>query len=233
MTEREELQRIVDRLFARKEALRVLEAGCGSVNQLALGPNSRITGIDISERQLARNDGLTEKILGDIQTYPLPEASFDLIVCWDVLEHLSHPEEALSNFVRAIRPGGLIVLAFPDVNSVKARITKYTPHWFHVWAYRNLFGIRSAGLDGNGPFKTYLRSSIAPAAIERFAREHGFRVVLSRRYEAFQRLIRNPVLRSLWGMLTPAVAALSFGRLDGGVSDAIVVLEKLESDQRT
>lgn len=224
-----DLQRIVDELRSQRAPLRVLEAGCGSASHVDLGDDSKVVGIDLSTEQLARNVSLDEKIVGDIETYPLPYAAFDLIVCWDVLEHLPHPEKALVNFVAAIRPGGLIVLALPDVDSLKGRITKYTPHGFHVWFYRAVLGSKIAGTADHGPFKTYLADSIAPAALAAFARSHDLSVRLMHRYESsFQRriLARHRVLQLGWKLVTPVVKTLTRGRIDGNVSDVVVVLEK-------
>jgi 2-polyprenyl-3-methyl-5-hydroxy-6-metoxy-1,4-benzoquinol methylase len=90
--------------------------------------------MDTRQEVLDKNDVVRERILVDVQSYPLRPRDFDLIICHDVLEHLSSPEKALANFARAIRDGGMIVLASPVVNSVKGIITKLTPHWFHVFA---------------------------------------------------------------------------------------------------
>ena len=168
-----ELQDVTDRLLAGGEPIAVLEAGCGSATHVRLGDNARIVGIDISEDQLARNTYVSQKILGDIQTYDFDEGSFDIIMCWDVLEHLPDPEKALNSFARAVKPGGVILLALPNVYSLKGLITKFTPHRFHVWAYRNVFANPNAGRPGYAPFPTFLRTSVSPAALKRFAAEAG------------------------------------------------------------
>ncbi len=149
---RKELQGVMDRLFPGGALITVLEAGCGSATHVMLGDNVRIVGIDISEDQLARNSSLSQNIVGDIQTYDFDEESFDLIMCWDVLEHLTHPEKALKSFARAVKPGGVILLALPNVYSLKGLVTKFTPHWLHVWVYRNVFKSSTAGKPGYAPF---------------------------------------------------------------------------------
>lgn len=42
-------------------------------------------------------------------------------------------------------PGGQIVVAAPNPYSVKGFVTRYTPHWFHVWYYRHVLHRPQAG----------------------------------------------------------------------------------------
>src|SRR5260370_6841466 len=93
------VQAIVDKMCARGDTVRVLEAGCGSRSFIQFGPKPYLAGIDVSQEQLQKNTLLQEKILGDIETFPLPPPSFDILIFWDVLEHLPHPHTALLNFL--------------------------------------------------------------------------------------------------------------------------------------
>src|SRR5579863_2654723 len=104
------VQRVVDQMASSGRVLRVLEAGAGSRSHIRLSGNAQLVGIDISAEQLANNSELHERIVGDIETFPLEPCSFDIIFCWDVLEHLKHPEKALRNFLQAVREDGIVVL---------------------------------------------------------------------------------------------------------------------------
>ena len=86
-----QLQAFVDEALHGRTRLRVLDAGCGSSSYVKAPESAHRVGIDISEEQLRKNTFVDEKILGDIQTYELPPASFDVIICWWVLEHLREP----------------------------------------------------------------------------------------------------------------------------------------------
>jgi 2-polyprenyl-3-methyl-5-hydroxy-6-metoxy-1,4-benzoquinol methylase len=77
------------------ENAQVLEVGCGSNSQLKFTKSNEVTGIDISKDQLERNSYLKNKILGDIQTYNFESKKYDLVICWDVLEHLDKPKMAI------------------------------------------------------------------------------------------------------------------------------------------
>ncbi len=223
------VQALVDKKIAEGRQMRVLEAGAGSRSHIQVGDNSYIVGIDISQEQLDRNTELNEKIHGDLETYPLPPSSFDIIFCWDVVEHLKHPEKALQNFVRTIRPGGLIVLGAPVVTSLKGTITKYTPHWVHVAIYRHLLGAKTAGKPGYGPFPTYLRYSITPPALERFARKNDLTVEHLQVYEEQMQIKFRKNHRAfdlIYRVAGPPLKVLSFGKIDPSITDFIMVLRK-------
>jgi predicted TPR repeat methyltransferase len=50
-------------------------------------------------------------------------APFDLVVCADVLEHLSRPELVLDRIRGWLKPGGLLLASFPNVANVSVRVS--------------------------------------------------------------------------------------------------------------
>ena len=233
---KEEAQSLVDQMAKPDAVLRVLEAGCGSNSKFKLAPNAHITGIDISKEQLEKNSVLHEKILGDIQTYPLEPSSFDIIFCWDVLEHLRHPENALRNFARAIRDGGIVVLGAPVVGSLKGVITKFTPHWFHVAVYRYWLGNMNAGKPGYAPFPTFLKNSMSPRSIEDFAHKSHLAVEALVVYEGAMQINERVKHRGVdlgLSVFGPLIKTLSFRRIDPSVTDFVMVLRKLAHAEAT
>jgi SAM-dependent methyltransferase len=226
------VQALVNQMAAEGGVLRVLEAGCGSRSYIQLPPDTYVVGIDVSQEQLDRTTvGLSQKILGDIQTFPLEPASFDIIFCWDVLEHLPHPELALANFSRALAEGGIVVLGAPIVSSLKGMITKYTPHTFHVLVYRHLLGSKNAGRKGYGPFPTFLKYSMSPRAIQRFAHEQHLSVVESVVYvERIQTVLRERYwpIDLAYRVLEPLIRTVTLGRVNPHFTDFIIVLKKLQ-----
>jgi SAM-dependent methyltransferase len=223
------LQEIVEKSLGDRDRLRVLEAGCGSISYVRFPPDAHIVGIDISEAQLRKNTYLHEKLLGDIETYDLPHSGFDAIVCWNVFEHLPHPEWALDRFADALRPGGLIVLALPNALSFKGLITKFTPFWFHVWVTRHLVGRKLAGTEGNPPFPTFMRLSIAPQRLMRSAGERGLTTVYFSLFEDNkQRTIRRKlrITGIRWRLVQNLVKVVSFGKIETARAQCILVLQK-------
>lgn len=206
----------------------VLEAGCGSTSHLALPATARLAGIDISESQLRRNRTLHERMLGDVTTYPFPASRFDLVVCWDVLEHLADPVRGLDNLFGSVKSGGLVLVALPNLWSLKGLISRFTPFSVHRAFYRYVIGDRRPATEFD-QFPTYLRLAIAPRRLTRFAASRGFEV-------RFFRLYQGPVQTWMrrhkrwadlgFGLLGTLSTALSFGTFDANHSDCLILLQK-------
>jgi SAM-dependent methyltransferase len=225
-----QLQSAIDGITAGAENWRVLEAGCGSRTRIRYDSRQHLVGIDISALQLERNPDLDERIVGDVQYYPLAAASFNAITCWNVLEHLDHPELALANYANALKPGGLMVLVLPNVMSVKGLVTKLTPYRFHVWAYRTLLGRRGAGrMEDGGPFPTTLRLAISPAGLRRFAEDHDLVVEYASTREARPQAALRKRLHlegRAWRITKRIVHAATFGRVEAERTELILVLRR-------
>lgn len=224
------LGEVINHHFANKNEVKVLEAGCGSATRIPIFPHYKMTGIDIAENQLARNEMLSEKICGDIQNYPLVKHSFDMIICWYVLEHLKYPEKAMGNFINALQTNGLIVIAVPNIWSVKGIVTKFTPLFVHVWFYRYIVKNKLAGKDGRAPHKTYLNISISPANMRQFAARNGLEVIhfvyLSNKLVKGLKQMNS--IAFVGQMIVGAVLKVfSFGKIRHQNADFVVVFRKL------
>jgi 2-polyprenyl-3-methyl-5-hydroxy-6-metoxy-1,4-benzoquinol methylase len=162
----------VNELLRSSRDKKLLEAGCGSASYFDFEDITKSVGIDIDDTQLRANKILQETILGDVQTYPLPKDEFDIVVCWDVVEHLPQPKDALQNMFNTVKPGGLLILGFPHLLSFKGLVTKATPFWFHEAVYRHM-------KYTSRHFPTYLRAAILPNRIIKLAKANNFSVVFS------------------------------------------------------
>ncbi|AMY11767.1 putative S-adenosylmethionine-dependent methyltransferase [Luteitalea pratensis] len=222
-------QALVTRTLTVEPAPRVIEAGCGARAHLAYPAGARVVGIDILRSQLLRNGEACRLAQGDVTALPVASASADLVVCWDVLEHLPAPERAIAEMARVLRPGGLAVVALPNILSLKGLVTRFTPWWFHVWVYRRVLGDRSVGTDGSDQFPTALRWVLRPSGLRHLATTHGLSVEALHLYEGPvpQHLRRRhraaDVALSIAGAVT---RTLSAGHYDTTLSDMIVVLSR-------
>jgi len=55
---------------------------------------------------------------GVLEDYRFPSNSFDMVTLWDVLEHTGDPGSVLTECQRILKPGGLLVLNVPDIDSL-------------------------------------------------------------------------------------------------------------------
>jgi SAM-dependent methyltransferase len=225
----EVVQPIVEEMLRNRKTVRVLEAGCGSRSLVRVGPNAYVVGIDTSQEQLQRNPALNERILGDIQDFPVPPRSFDIVFCWDVLEHLPRPEKAIENLANAVCEDGIVVIGSPVPNSLKGLITKFTPYWSHVMIYKHLLGNPLAGKNGNNPFPVFMRFSMSPHSIRQFAYKNNFQIETFHTYED---IMQRNFRRKSWLVdlgyktLGPLIKILSFGWVDCDGTDFVIVLRR-------
>lgn len=222
------LQHLIDALLPTGRTLRILEAGCGSSSHLQLPADRWLVGIDISPRQLDAHTELDERILGDLQAHQWPDAAFDLIVCWDVLEHLPAPGAAMSRMFEALREGGIVVIAVPNRYSLKGWITRLTPFAVHAWFYRYIIG-DTRPRDQSDQFPTFFRADVAPARIRSRATAAGLEVEYYHLYEGpVQRYLRqhNRLADIGFAVLALVSSVLTLGHYDPNQSDCMIVLRK-------
>jgi SAM-dependent methyltransferase len=95
---------------------RILDAGCGSGrNMVDLAAVGTVTGVELSETSvaLARERAAGEVIAGSVLEMPFADASFDLAVSLDVIEHLEDDLGALRELRRTVAPGGALLVTVP------------------------------------------------------------------------------------------------------------------------
>jgi SAM-dependent methyltransferase len=211
--------------------LAIYEAGGGSTSFLPLDVlrRSHVTVVDIDEDQIRNNDYAQETILGDIQSYRFAPSSFDLVICYNVIEHLADVEAALSGFCETLKNGGLILIGAPNPKSLSGVVTKFSPHWFHVWFYRYVRGDKKAGLPGQAPFPTFFHPLVTLSKLEAFAKTHGLKVIYKREYESPrypEMRTRKPILAALLDAFAVVMNHLLPGGIDVRHGDYHVILRK-------
>jgi SAM-dependent methyltransferase len=211
--------------------LAVYEAGGGSTSFLPLDVLRRahVTVVDIDENQIRSNDYAQETILGDVQSHRFAPGSFDLVICYNVIEHLADVGAALSGFCESLKPGGLMLIGAPNPKSLSGFVTKYSPHWFHVWFYRYVRGDRNAGRPGHAPFPTLFHPLVTLSNLEAFANTRGLEVIYRTEYESprFPEMrARKPVLATLLDAAAVVLNLVLPGEADIRRGDYHIILRK-------
>src|SRR5262245_56984158 len=133
--------------YALPAAPEVLDAGCGTgeitARLAALLPGAHLVGVDILDDHLekarircaAYGDRVRfeHRSIFDLQ---LPSASRDLVVCRHVLQAIPHPEDAMAEMVRVLRPGGWLHLIPEDYPMIHFERRRLDPDDFWIQAPR-------------------------------------------------------------------------------------------------
>lgn len=118
------------------EGRTVLDAGCGwayGANILAAAGARRVIGVDISETvvEAARHrvDPNVTLEVADLTNLPFEADSFDMVVCFETIEHLRSQGRALDEIARVLSEDGLLFISSPNDDVYGDR----NPHHFHQY----------------------------------------------------------------------------------------------------
>jgi len=125
----QELKKIVSKqqpnLF-NKPHKTFLDVGCGlgDLLQFAIADGWQVYGTEISPKAvLQAQENIREQILvGDILSLDLPEAHFDLITIYHVIEHLIDPIPTLKKLQKLLSPEGILFIETPNLDSLGSKI---------------------------------------------------------------------------------------------------------------
>jgi len=126
---------------ALAEGKRVLDAGCGTgygSELLASQGAAEVVGVDVDADAIdtaSRADSRRATFaVADLRDLPADLGEFDVVVCFEVLEHIREPEVALDRLAAVLRPGGILVTCSCS---------------YHVSAADLLEVVASAAMDSN------------------------------------------------------------------------------------
>ena len=107
--------RLADRCAGRQ----VLEAGFGEGYgaDLLAGVATTVIGVDYDESAVAHARARYPRVQvrqGNLAALPLPDASVDVVVNFQVIEHLWDQSQFVAECARVLRPGGLLLMSTPN-----------------------------------------------------------------------------------------------------------------------
>lgn len=148
---------------------RILDAGAGECKNKKYCSHLEYISQDFCEYspkdEMVRCPGDTDTwdyskidIVSDIVDIPVSDASFDAVICTEVLEHLISPEQAIKEFGRILRRGGWLITTAPEISG-----NHMVPYIFwtgisEYW-YRDIlkkYGFKIIQLKKNGNYFDYL-----------------------------------------------------------------------------
>ena len=207
----------------------ILEIGGGAATYVKW-PGARYTVVDTSKEVLARCTYAEQALLADAESFdPTPEA-YDVVVFWNVLEHVANPCEALRRASKAVRSQGLLIARGPELRSLKALVTRLTPHRFHVLFYRHVLGVTEAGNPGRAPFPVAHSAQASPEAIMATLLPLGFHIAYDQRYVGDQlQMLRafSGFGYALYSCASALLRLLTGRRWGGRPTDFVLAFRKL------
>lgn len=160
---------------------RVLDVACGEGygSHLLAEKAMSVVGIDLDAEAVAHahakyNRPNLEFRQGNCNFLPLPDASIDLTVSFETLEHHAEHDAMLAELRRVLAPDGVLLISTPDrhhysderhyanpfhvkelyADEFRRLILRHFPH-VTLYGQRVVFGSLAAPFDGKGPFVTY------------------------------------------------------------------------------
>jgi len=150
---------------------RLLDAGAGECHYKKLCGHLRYVSQDLAEYtghgssvglQQAKWDTSAVDIICDITAIPEPDASFDAILCTEVLEHLPEPAPALRELARLLKLGGTLIVTAPFCS-----LTHFAPYHFATGFNRYFYshhlcalGFEITDMIENGNFFEYMAQEV-------------------------------------------------------------------------
>jgi SAM-dependent methyltransferase len=97
---------------ALPRGVRVLDAGAGETAHKHYFAAQRYCGLDLAVGDKAWDYSQLD-VLGDLETLPFPDATFEAAINIVTLEHVLHPERVICELGRVLAPGGRFLLVAP------------------------------------------------------------------------------------------------------------------------
>jgi ubiquinone/menaquinone biosynthesis C-methylase UbiE len=124
--------------------------------------------------QTAAWDNSKIDIQSDISSIPVPDHSFDTILCTEVFEHIPYPDQAVKEFSRILKPGGKLITTAPFCS-----MTHFAPYHFatgfNIYWYQEVFkkyGFTIVSFERNGNYFDYVNQELVrlPSMLKKYSK---------------------------------------------------------------
>jgi SAM-dependent methyltransferase len=186
----------------------LLDAGCGEGRHCfgALERGARVVGLDLDLDSLRKAAGalrfrgrekraLAAMLQGDAFRLPFADASFDRVICAEVMEHVHDYRGAARELARVTRPGGRVAVTIPTATSEQLYLRLGDDYFESPGGHIRIFrprdlarGLAAAGLETEGVGFAHalhtpywmLRSAVGLPRADAFALVRAYRTFLIR-----------------------------------------------------
>jgi ubiquinone/menaquinone biosynthesis C-methylase UbiE len=124
----------------KQQQQKVLDIGCGDGYHLflfntveSIAGNIRFYGVDTSKLRIEFASRVCNELaitnvnflVGSADDLPFPDDHFDIILCSDVVEHLSYPERCLAEIYRVTKQGGTAIVTTPNKTNRLQQLARF------------------------------------------------------------------------------------------------------------
>jgi 2-polyprenyl-3-methyl-5-hydroxy-6-metoxy-1,4-benzoquinol methylase len=203
----------------------VLDAGCGvgyGSAMLARAGAGEVVGLDLSAKVIEAAGKAAPAnasfIVGDVHALPFPDGRFDIVVCFEVIEHVESQDDVIAELARVLAPGGVLAISSPNRDVYPAgnphHLHEYLPeelrsavaaHFEHVQLRRQHAWLASAVLDDEQAADASLQPRDDVRVAKTLGRDPGsepFTIALAS---------REPLPATTGGVLLSALADAALG----------------------
>jgi SAM-dependent methyltransferase len=131
-----------------KQSGTLLDLGCssGAFLEFMRGDSWQLFGIEMSAEtaRAAEVRSGAQVFVGDVPDATFAPRSFDVITCFDVLEHVYEPRRVIEKVAEWLKPGGIFYVLVPNIDSSEARL--FGTYWHGLELPRHLYHFSPASL---------------------------------------------------------------------------------------
>lgn len=153
--------------------------------------------VQLSDLQIQNQAGYGEiDFVSDILDIPVPDESYDVILCTEVIEHIPDPISAIKEISRILKPGGTLLITAPLQSGLHQEpyhfYGGYTKYWYQKFLIENDF--TDLSIEPNGSLHTTY-FALGLTIVKSFLEEMVDSKSLSRKLIAlFSLIIFSPIL---------------------------------------
>ena len=167
-------EELLDRFEQLKKTKNILDIGTGSAffAEIAIKRGWNVYGTELTDKTIAKAEQQGVKMSkGKLEDIQFESDFFDLVVCIEVIEHVSYPSSFVKEIQRILRTGGAAYISTPNFNSLLRRRLKskydvigYPNHlsYFTAKTLKSVFssnGFSKKSLVTNGISLTRIKTS--------------------------------------------------------------------------